>query len=251
MLALVAHTALAGTQFWPRRPTPLRLQRFIARHATARPNAPDVVKSTEPGQEAAIPRGCHARRLERVVPGGDYATARACVLAWGGDPDEKATSFVCVGEGREGRSGGVLQMATVARAYGRLAWVVNPVRESYAVDVNKAVPADPEWKRLPTGRRYACAAYTTLGRHLLAGEERLSVVDRGDAVVVDILSVSRGRGLGRLVYPLIGPMQRRFFRAQLDVVEAACTPPPPELTPGATTYGGVRPRVVGLVARQN
>ena len=247
-LVLVA-PALAGTQFWPRRPTPLNLQRFIGRHATARPNAPDVIKSTEPGQDAAIPRGCHARRLERVVPGGDYARAKACVLAWGGEPDTKATSFVAVGD----RSGGVLQMATVARAYGRVAWVVNPVRESYAVDVNQAVPADPAWKRLPTGRRYACAAYTTLGRHLLAGEERLSVVDQGDCIVVDILSVSRGRGLGRLVYPLIGPMQRRFFRAQLDVVEAACSsPPPPELTPpGAATYGGVRPRVVGLIARQN
>ena len=66
-----------------------------------------------------------------------------------------------------------MQLATVARAYTGLMWVVNPVRESYAVDVNKAVPADPEWKRLPTGRRYACAAYTTLGRHLLAGEERV------------------------------------------------------------------------------
>ena len=129
----------------------------------------------------------------------------------------KATSFVAVGD----RSGGVLQMATVARAYGRMVWVVNPVRESYAVDVNSKTPADPEWKRLPTGRRYACAAYTTLGRHLLAGEERLSVVDQGDTIVVDILSVSRGRGFGRLIYPLIGPMQRRFFRAQLDVVEAA------------------------------
>jgi len=217
-LALVA-PALAGTQFWPRRPQPHRLQRFIARHAAARPNAPDVIKSTEPGTDKGkVPRGCHARRLERVVPGGDYARAKACVLAWGGAPDEKATSFVAVGD----RSGGVLQMATVARAYGRLAWVVNPVRESYAVDVNAKTPDDPEWKRLPTGRRYACAAYTTLGRHLLAGEERLSVVDRGDAVVVAILSVSRGRGLGRLIYPLIGPMQRRFFRAQLDLVEAAC-----------------------------
>ena len=221
---LLVAPALAGTQFWPRRPTPLKLQRFIARHATARPNAPDVVKSTEPGTGDVIPRGCHARRLERVVPGGDYARAKACVLEWGGAPDEKATSFVAVGD----RSGGVLQLATVARAYGRLAWVVNPVRESYAVDVNSKAPDnDPAWKRLPSGRRYACAAYTTLGRHLLAGEERLSVVDCGDSIVVDILSVSRGRGFGRLIYPLIGPMQRRFFRAQLDLVEAACTNPPP------------------------
>ena len=222
VLVLVA-PALAGTQFWPRRPSPLKLQRFIARHATARPNAPDVIKSTEPGNDKdKVPRGCHARRLERVVPGGDYARAKACVLAWGGEPDKKATSFVCVGEGREGRSGGVLQLATVARAYTGLMWVVNPVRESYAVDVNAKTPDDPAWKRLPSGIRYACAAYTTLGRHLLAGEERLSVVDCGDSVVVDILSVSRGRGFGRLIYPFIGPMQRRFFKTQLDVVEAAC-----------------------------
>ena len=221
-LVLVA-PALAGTQFWPRRPTQLKLQRFIARHATARPNAPDVIKSTEPGRDKDnVPRGCHTRRLERVIPGGDYARAKACVLAWGGEPDKKATSFVCVGEGREGRSGGVLQLATVARAYTGLAWVVNPVRESYAVDIRQKPPADPEWKRLPSGRRYACAAYTTLGRHLLAGEERLSVVDQGDCIVVEILSVSRGRGFGRLIYPLIGQMQRRFFKTQLDVVEAAC-----------------------------
>ena len=226
-LLALATPALAGTQFWPRRPTPLKLQRFIARHATARPNTPDVIKSTEPGHGSDIPLGCHARRLQREIPRGDYAKARACVLEWGGAPDKKATSFVCVGEGREGRSGGVLQMATVARAYGRMAWVVNPVRESYAVDVNAKTPDDPAWKRLPTGRRYACAAYTTLGRHLLAGEERLSVVDCGDSIVVDILSVSRGRGFGRLIFPFIGPMQRRFFRAQLDLVEAACTNPPP------------------------
>ena len=222
VLVLVA-PALAGTQFWPRRPSPLKLQRFIARHATARPNAPDVIKSTEPGNDKdKVPRGCHARRLQRVVPRGDYAKARACVLAWGGEPDKTATSFVCVGAGREGRSGGVLQLATVARAYTGMAWVVNPVRESYAVDVNAKTPDDPAWKRLPSGRRYACAAYTTLGRHLLAGEERLSVVDQGDCIVVDILSVSRGRGFGRLIFPFIGPMQRRFFRAQLDGVEAAC-----------------------------
>ena len=116
-LVLVA-PALAGTQFWPRRPSPLKLQRFIARHATARPNAPDVIKSTEPGTDkdkcqAAATRGVWSASYR----GGDYAKAKACVLAWGGEPDKKATSFVCVGEGREGRSGGVLQLATVARAY--------------------------------------------------------------------------------------------------------------------------------------
>ena len=47
----------------------------------------------------------------------------------------------------------------------------------------------------------------------------------GDAVVVEVLSLSRGHGPGRLIYPFIKPMQRRFFEAQLDLVEAACAPP--------------------------
>jgi len=220
VLLLVA-PASAGTQFWPRRPRPLALQRFISKHAATEPNAPDVAGRTEPGQQDGdVPRGYHARRMTRVVPRGDYAKAKRCVVEWGGDPSPSATSFVARGE----TSGGALQLATVARAYGRVLWVVNPVRESYAVDVKAPPPRDPAWKRLPPGRRYACAAYTTLGRHLLAGEERLSVVETKDAVVVDILSVSRGRGLGRAVFPLIGPMQRRFFETQLDLVEAACAP---------------------------
>ena len=66
-------------------------------------------------------------------------------------------------------------------------------------------------------RRYACAAYTTLGRHLLAGEERLSVVDQGDSIVVDILSVSRGRGFG-------SASSSRFARAHR--CSGGSSPPP-------------------------
>ena len=43
--------------------------------------------------------------------------------------------------------------------------------------------------------------------------------------MAEVLSVSRGNGLlGRLVFPFVGPMQRRFFEAQLDLVERACGP---------------------------
>ena len=115
-------------------------------------------------------------------------------------------------------------MATVARTYGRVAWVVNPVRETYAVSETRKPPAagEPDWRRLPAGDAYCAAAYTTLGRHLLAGEERLAVVRDGGDVVVHILSASRGNGFfGALVFPFVGPMQRKFFDVQLDAVEAA------------------------------
>ena len=76
-------------------------------------------------------------------------------------------------------------------------------------------------------RTRACAAYTTLGRHSAGG--------RGAAE----RRRSRGGGGGRLnnrghplreprarvsrpIFPFIGPMQRRFFKTQLDGVEAAC-----------------------------
>ena len=103
VLVLVA-PALAGTQFWPRRPSPLKLQRFIARHATARPNAPDVIKSTEPGNDKdKVPRGCHARCLERVVPGA--TTRRRRPASWPGAANltrRRRPSFVWARAGRAG-----------------------------------------------------------------------------------------------------------------------------------------------------
>ena len=53
-------------------------------------------------------------------------------------------------------------------------------------------------------------------------DERRRAIDRERRAGTVPASVSRGRGFGRLIFPFIGPMQRRFFRAQLDVVEAAC-----------------------------
>ncbi|KAJ8600062.1 hypothetical protein CTAYLR_001862 [Chrysophaeum taylorii] len=142
--------------------------------------------------------------------GVDFDKARQAAMEWGGGTHNFVAS--------NGRG-----LATCARTPARLVWVVNPVVETYRVDGKPARPAS-KWDTLPHGERYAAVAYTTLDGHLLRGEERVAVVQESkDCVMAHIVSVSRGNGLiGRLVYPFIGPMQRRFFRAQLDAIADHC-----------------------------
>lgn len=136
--------------------------------------------------------------------------ARGAALAWGSNECSESSFFVARGRG----------LATCARTYAPFIWVVNPVAETYRVE-SDCLPPTGHWAALPPGHRYVAIAYTTLDGHLLAGEERLAVVKDGpNSVVAHILSISRGSGLaGRLVYPFVGPMQRRFFRAQLNAIE--------------------------------
>jgi hypothetical protein len=69
---------------------------------------------------------------------------------------------------------------------------------------------------------YTSTAYATLRGHWLAGEERVTVALRdGGSVDVEILSYSRpSRSLpGRLAWPFVGGLQRRFFEQQLRALE--------------------------------
>lgn len=88
-------------------------------------------------------------------------------------------------------------------------YTVNPVTVVYDV-VDQRAP----------GTTYTATAYATQAGHLLCGEERVLVCYRDDdgGVDVEILSVSRAADSvpGRLVWPFIGRMQRRFFQGQLD-----------------------------------
>jgi uncharacterized protein (UPF0548 family) len=71
---------------------------------------------------------------------------------------------------------------------------------------------------------YTSTAYATLRGHWLTGEERVTVALRGNGGVdVEILSYSRPSLLwpGRVVWPFVGGMQRRFFERQLDALERA------------------------------
>jgi len=93
-------------------------------------------------------------------------------------------------------------------------FVVNPVHVVYDVKNHQ--------KSTTKGRCISsCSAYATLSGHLLSGEERVSVVvwNRGkDEVYVEILSFSRASPstVGRLIWPLIGGMQKNFFLEELD-----------------------------------
>jgi len=89
-------------------------------------------------------------------------------------------------------------------------FVVNPVHVVYEVKNTRSIP-----KCLASS-----TAYATLSGHLLAGEERVTVVWRkgmGGGVDIEIVSFSRAAPSvgGKLIWPLIGRMQKQFFLAEL------------------------------------
>ena len=92
-------------------------------------------------------------------------------------------------------------------------FVVNPVHIVY--DVTDHQKSTTKGKCI-----YSSSAYATLSGHLLSGEERVSVVwnRNKDEVYVEILSFSRASPspVGKLIWPLIGGMQKNFFLAELD-----------------------------------
>mmetsp|Transcript_27130 Transcript_27130/g.54813 ORF Transcript_27130/g.54813 Transcript_27130/m.54813 type:complete len:267 (-) Transcript_27130:1530-2330(-) len=88
--------------------------------------------------------------------------------------------------------------------------VVNPVHVAHEIIDSKQIPKC----------MYSSTSYATLSGHLLSGEERVSVIWRkysGGEVVVEILSISRPAPSvgGKLVWPLIGRMQRNFFLEEM------------------------------------
>jgi uncharacterized protein (UPF0548 family) len=91
----------------------------------------------------------------------------------------------------------------------KLLFVINPVHVVYEVkDDSHQIP----------NCLFSSTAYATLTGHLLAGEERVTVViDAGDAVAVEILSFSRPAPSikGKCIWPLIGRMQQQFFLSEI------------------------------------
>ena len=89
-------------------------------------------------------------------------------------------------------------------------FVVNPVHVVYEVKDER----HPKFV-------YSSTAYATMSGHLLSGEERVTVVWRnrdGGEVDVEIVSFSRSAPslVGKIIWPLIGRMQTRFFLSELD-----------------------------------
>jgi uncharacterized protein (UPF0548 family) len=108
----------------------------------------------------------------------------------------------------------VTYTATGSRLFGWLPklYAVNPVQEVYEL-LDQRGPCTT----------YSCTAYATSKGHLLCGEERVTVAFRDDTgfVDVEILSLSKPASSmkSKLVWPLIGRMQQRFFQDQLNSLE--------------------------------
>ena len=90
-------------------------------------------------------------------------------------------------------------------------FVVNPIHVIYDVK-------DCRHKNIPKSI-VSSSSYATLDGHLLAGEERVSVVLRGnDSVDIEIVSFSRSAPSinGLIVWPFIGRMQKLFFLKEME-----------------------------------
>ena len=100
-------------------------------------------------------------------------------------------------------------------------YVVNPVRMVYELVDARAVDGSTT---------YTSSAYATTRGHWLRGEERTTVAlrDDGQHVDVEILSYSRPADTlwGKLVWPLVGPLQSAFFHDQLHALQRIAQPPP-------------------------
>lgn len=96
-------------------------------------------------------------------------------------------------------------------------FVVNPVRAVYQVE--------DDAQQIPKCLS-SCTAYATLRGHLLAGEERVTTILKNDGSVdIEIVSFSRaapGFG-GRVIWPLIGRMQKQFFLSEMDHIASVTT----------------------------
>lgn len=89
-------------------------------------------------------------------------------------------------------------------------YVVNPIHVIYDItDDCKLIP----------NCLVSSSSYATLQGHLLAGEERVSVILRdNNDVDVEIMSFSRSAPSlnGRIVWPFIGSMQTQFFLKEME-----------------------------------
>ena len=92
-------------------------------------------------------------------------------------------------------------------------FVINPVHVVY--DVKNHQKSTVKGKCISSS-----SAYATLSGHLLSGEERVSIIwnRSNDEVYVEIVSFSRAAPstVGKLIWPLIGGLQKNFFLSEFD-----------------------------------
>lgn len=135
-----------------------------------------------------------------------YATAKKNMVNWSWNERVRWSQFL---EGEHG-----INVVSRIRAYG-LFWTLNPLR--------KVLCHEKAWGK--QGGAVAAVAVSTLQGHLLEGEERFCVCWEGGRqgeVWFDMLSFSKcGFPLGKLLMPLIRPLQDRFFNDLGNAMQSA------------------------------
>lgn len=125
-----------------------------------------------------------------------YALAKDKIVNWSWGEEVKWVRFL---EGEHG-----INVVSQIRTYGLL-WTMNPLR--------KVLCHEKPWGK--RGGAVAAVAVSTLRGHLLEGEERFCVWFEGGRqgdVWFDVLSFSKGAfPLGRLLMPVVRPLQNRFL----------------------------------------
>ncbi|GAX28270.1 hypothetical protein FisN_27Hh079 [Fistulifera solaris] len=108
------------------------------------------------------------------------------------------------------------RLVTYARApFLRFLFAMNPVQVIYDIVDQREYPAI-----------YSATAYATGDRHLLQGEERVTVAfrERTGAVQVEVVSCSRPHGWkGKCVWPFLTKTQDQFFRQQMEALRKIAT----------------------------
>lgn len=239
---------LYATVFTRGRPSEPRIQAFLSEQRTKSFNHP-FVGATRLGCGGAVeaPRWA-VNEFGAVVGHGQlaYSAAAEALQTWNVMEGVGWAGVSCEAAGGGDKDGVGRGVATVAQTFAKFLWVLNPCRQVYADrDLGVAFPPGLE-KFLPAGSaerfegegggrrgskdKLSQIAYATVEGHLLRGEERLLVAwdgkERGPRgrgggeVRFEVYSISSGApGLGQVLFPLVAPMQRRYFQAQVDAMK--------------------------------
>uniref|UniRef100_A0A7S2HS29 DUF1990 domain-containing protein n=1 Tax=Haptolina brevifila TaxID=156173 RepID=A0A7S2HS29_9EUKA len=163
-----------------------------------------------PGTGGPYPAGARVIACSTTLGSGRmcYAAASRLLRKWKMHEGSATTGISALYDGSTPLPGSAV--VTWARM-APLVWVLNPCR----------VVRPAAGLAMPPGggqcvRRSTAVAYATTEGHLIAGVEHMRVTfSRDGTVAFQVHSVSHGAGfVGRALFPLLAPAQRRFFHEQ-------------------------------------
>mmetsp|Transcript_33021 Transcript_33021/g.43466 ORF Transcript_33021/g.43466 Transcript_33021/m.43466 type:complete len:252 (-) Transcript_33021:401-1156(-) len=179
------------------------------------PGSTDIIERTnESILRSMTPKNCMLNHCRVKVGSGKTAYNRAIEALRTGENVNRLKWAELVFQNKDVSKWKGTNVATQAFSY--VAWSVNPCRVVYS-HWNEALPSK---KGI-----YSSYGYSTIQGHLLSGEESFQVEwdKEDDSVWYDMLSFSRGSGpLGTVIVPFVRPIQRKFFKQQIDIMKSIC-----------------------------